>query len=340
MTEKVPGFLKGYPLLLRTFIFLLAGLFLITGCTRNREPYRETRFVMGTLVDVVVYAKEEIAAALVRQAFDRMGEIEQAAHVKGKGSELARLRDGTGVLLTGDAALVMETAMAVSIATSGAFDPTLGQLVELWGFSTGDPHIPGAVEIENALEWAGYIRIPETGCCPDGPKVWLDLGGVAKGYAVDEAVRILKEGGISSGIVNAGGDLRSFGLKPGKHSWKIGVQHPDDPQHLAGVLEVDEVSVATSGDYQRYFDRDGVRYHHILDSTTGYPARSGIRSATVLAPDCALADALATAAFVMGPERGLEMLKGWEDVEAILISDDGGYHMTSGIGEKYPFEKR
>lgn len=295
---------------------------------------------MGTLVDIVVYAREETAVDLAHQAFSRMDEIEQVAHIKGKGSPLARLRDGDGILLDGDAALVMKTAMGVAVATSGAFDPTLGKLVELWGLSSDNPRLPGAGEIRNALEWAGYKRVPESGCCPEGPRVWLDLGGVAKGYAVDEAVRILKEGGVHSGIVNAGGDLRSFGLKPGKHLWKIGVQDPDDPQDFAGVLKVGEASIATSGDYQRYFERDGIRYHHILNPETGYPARSGIRSATVLTSDCALADALATAAFVMGPEKGLKLLEDWKDVEGILISDDGVYHMTSGIGKTYPFEKR
>jgi thiamine biosynthesis lipoprotein len=340
MTDKPLGSPSGYSHFFINFILLLAGLFLVPGCTGNREPYRETRFVMGTLVDVVVYAEKETAVPLVHRAYDRMNEIEREAHVKGKGSPLARLRDGEGVLLDGDVARVMKTAMTVSVATSGAFDPTLGQLVQLWGFGNENPRLPGAEEIRSALEWTGYGRIPETGCCPEGPKVWLDLGGVAKGYAVDEAVRILRVGGIESGIVNAGGDLRSFGSKPGKRSWKIGVQHPDNPQEMAGVLEVEEVSVATSGDYQRYFERDGVRYHHILDSKTGYPARSGIRSATVLAPDCALADALATAAFVMGPERGLAMLEGRKGVEGILITDDGAYHVTSGIGKTYPFDKR
>lgn len=187
---------------------------------------------------------------------------------------------------------------------------------------------------------SGYRRIPETGCCPEGMKVWLDLGGVAKGFAVDEAVKVLKEAGVPSGIVNAGGDLRSFGRKPGKIPWKIGIQNPDDPQDLAGVLDVGEISIATSGDYQRYFEVGGVRYHHILDSTTGRPARSGVRSVTTLADDCSLADALATAAFVMGPEKGLVLMEEWKGVEGVIISDDGAYHVTSGIGEKIPFEKR
>lgn len=340
MTEGPPEPLPGRTLIYKTLLFLITGLLLLSGCNQNRQPYRETRFLMGTLVDIVVYAREENAVKLVQKAYSRIDEIEQVAHVKGKDSPLARLREGEGVLLDGDAAHIMRTAMDVAVATSGAFDPTLGQLVELWGFSSDNPRIPEAGEIQSALQWTGFRRVPETGCCPEGPKVWMDLGGVAKGYAVDEAVRILKEGGIVAGIVNAGGDLRSFGLKPGKHLWKIGVQHPDDPQELAGVLDVKEVSVATSGDYQRYFDKDGVRYHHILDSSTGYPARSGIRSATVITSDCALADALATAAFVMGPEKGLEMLENWENVEGILISNDGGYHVTSGIGKIYPFEKR
>lgn len=340
MIERAPGLLSGNPLFFRTFLLLLTGLLLISGCNQSRKPYRETRFVMGTLVDIVVYASEESASRLVQQAYIRMSEIEQEAHVKGKDSPLTRIREGEGVLLKGDIAVVMKTAMDVAEATSGAFDPTLGKLVELWGFNSDNPRIPKAEEIRRALEWAGYERIPEAGCCPEGTRVWLDLGGVAKGYAVDEAVRILKEGGISSGIVNAGGDLRSFGLKPGKRPWKIGVQHPDNPQEIAGVLAVEEISVATSGDYQRYFVRDGVRYHHILDSKRGYPARSGIRSATVVTPDCALADALATAAFVLGPEKGIALLEGWKDVEGILIAEDGGYHMTSGIGKTYPFEER
>ena len=163
--------------------------------------------------------------------------------------------------------------------------------------------------------------------------MWLDLGGVAKGYAVDEAVRVLKEGGIRSGIVNAGGDLRSFGLKPGGKRWKIGVQHPENPQEMSGVLEVGEISVATSGDYQRYFEVDDIRYHHILDPATGYPARSGLKGTTVFAPDCATADALATAAFVLGPVKGIELLQKWEGAEGVLITEDGTILTTSGIGE-------
>jgi thiamine biosynthesis lipoprotein len=224
--------------------------------------------------------------------------------------------------------------MNVSRATSGAFDPTLGEVVQLWGFGRDDPRLPGPEEIEDAIDNAGYDKVPDGQCCPDGRDIWFDLGGVAKGYSVDVAVRALKEAGIKAGIVNAGGDLRSFGVRPRRGYWKIGVQDPDNPQELAGVLEVKEAAVATSGDYQRYFEEGGIRYHHILDPATGYPAHSGVRGATVIAPDCATADALATAAFVMGPEKGLAMLESWEGAEGVLITDDGKILTTSGIGEE------
>jgi len=340
MTNKSPVFLPGYSRIPRILFSLITIIFLISGCAGSRKPFSETRFMMGTLVDVIVYGDGEIAAEAVHRAFDRMTEVERVARSKGHDSPLASIREGKGAMLLGDAALVMETAMSVAVASSGAFDPTLGELVELWGIGTDQPEVPDEGEIRGALGRSGYRKIPETGCCPEGMTMWLDLGGVAKGYAVDEAVKELKKAGIGSGIVNAGGDLRSFGVKPGKSSWKIGIQNPDDPQDLAGVLDVDEMSVATSGDYQRYFEEGAVRYHHILDSTTGRPARSGVRSVTVLAPDCALADALATAAFVMGPERGLKLLERWEGVEGVLISEDGVYHVTTGIGTRISFEKR
>ena len=289
--------------------------------------------MMGTLVDVVVYADKEVAPEAATQAFERILEVEAAAHPSEEGSPLFQVRQGKGALIEGDLARILETAMDVSRATSGAFDPTLGDVVHLWGFGRDDPHLPGPKEIELALDNAGYDQVPAGQCCSEGLDIWFDLGGVAKGYAVDEAVRALKEAGVKAGIVNAGGDLRSFGIRPRRGYWKIGVQDPDNPQELAGVLEVKEMAVATSGDYQRYFEEGGVRYHHILDPATGYPANSGMRGTTVTAPDCATADALATAAFVMGPEKGLALLERWEGVEGVLITEDGKILKTSGIGE-------
>ena len=316
---------------------LFYGAFLLTlailsGCS-DPQPHRETRFMMGTLVDVVVYADKEAAPGAARQAFERILQVEAAAHPSEEGSPLFQVRQGKGTRLEGDLARILETAMHVSRAASGAFDPTLGKVVHLWGFGRDDPHLPAPKEIQQALYSTGYKRVPVGQCCPEKLDIWFDLGGVAKGYAVDAAVSVFQEAGIKAGIVNAGGDLRSFGARPGRGYWKIGVQDPENPQELAGVLEVKEAAVATSGDYQRYFEEGGIRYHHILDPSTGYPAHSGLRGTTVIASDCATADALATAAFVLGPEKGLDLLEKWDGAEGVLITEDGKILTTSGIGE-------
>jgi thiamine biosynthesis lipoprotein len=297
--------------------------------------------MMGTLVDMVAYPDGSGARKAAAEAFGRVSEIEGLAHRQ----QLKSL-----VSVDGELAVILSTGLKVSLASSGAFDPTLGEIIALWAFDSENPHLPDPTDISAALGRAGYRRLNPAYPDPDPPDsvyspwesspVWLDLGAVAKGYAVDEAVRSLRENGVSGGIVNAGGDLRTFGLKPGGKPWKIGVQDPDRPQELAGVLTVREAAVATSGDYQRYFEEDGVRYHHILDPATGYPARSGLSGTTVIAPDCALADALATAAFVLGPEKGLKLLEEWDGVEGVLITEDGKILTTSGIGKAIPFEER
>ncbi len=331
---------SSFPLKFLITSIILAALVISLGCS-DPPPHKETRFMMGTLVDVVLYADREVATEAASAAFERMLAIEAKAHPLVEGSTLSRLRKGEGARVEGDLERILETAMEISRATSGAFDPTLGELVYLWGFGREQPTLPEPEKIQDALKRTGYEKVPAGQCCPAGLEIWFDLGGVAKGYAVEEAVASLKERGIKAGIVNAGGDLRTFGSRPRRGLWKIGVQDPNDPQALAGILEVREAAVATSGDYQRYFEEGGIRYHHILDPATGYPARSGLRSTTVIAHDCATADALATAAFVLGPIKGLALLENRKGVEGVLIAEDGRILTTSGIGEGgVKFEER
>ncbi|UCG38466.1 MAG: FAD:protein FMN transferase [bacterium] len=338
MTDTAPGPALGEPRLSLPLCILLTAVLALTGCGEPR-PYKETRFMMGTLVEVSVYAPEKAAVQAVSRAFDRMAQLERVAHAGHEDSPLARLRRGEAVVLEGDLARILEAGMAVARASSGAFDPAMGELVDLWGLSMDRPRRPSDGEIGEALARKAGLALPSGACCPGGAPVWMDLGGVAKGYAVDMAVELLVDAGVASGVVNAGGDLRTFGRRPGRGIWKIGIQDPDSPQELAGVLQVGQLSVATSGDYQRYFEEDGVRYHHILDPATGYPARSGLRSVTVLAPDCVTADALATAVFVLGAEKGMKLLEGWPGAEGVLIKEDGTVLLTGGIGDGIRFER-
>ena len=323
-----------------TLLLILSALILLTqACTKKTQPHKETRFLMGTLVEVVAYPDGGDSRTAVEKSFQVMDEVVNSASPGKEASQLARIAAGEKVTLSGHPLKIMETSLEVLKVSGGAFDPTLGELVSLWGFGSDNPALPESAVINNALKKKLQIENWTDACCPP-PGTQLDLGGVAKGYAVDEAVRIMVKEGVSAGIVNAGGDLRSFGKKPGGKPWKIGIQDPGDPQKLMGVLEIGESAVATSGDYQRYFEKDGIRYHHILDPATGYPADSGVRSATVIAPDCILADALATAAFVLGPDEGIFLLEGWQGVEGVLVDGGGAIHTTSGIGSVIPFERR
>ena len=155
----------------------------------------------------------------------------------------------------------------------------------------------------------------------------LDLGAIAKGWAVDRAMEKMMARGIRNAIIDAGGDLRVIGARPGKDFWRIGVQHPRDPGALLMTFELKDTAIVTSGDYERFFMADGVRYHHILDPATGQPAR-GCQSVTVLAPTAAEADACATAAFVLGPSKGLAFLRSRPGVRGVIVGADGELHWT------------
>lgn len=341
-SRRAPPRFSPFP---RYILATLIGLLLLpAACQREERPETETRFLMGTLVEITAYPASSITRSAINRAFERMEEIAEQADPYGS-QALTDLQNGRPSKLSEDLSRILHTAIAVAEVSSGAFDPTLGKAVRIWGFDRNTPGIPTDDELKGALETVGFRHLsmgPEgvARSSPPGRPLWLELGGVAKGYAVDEAVAVLVKEGIRAGIVNAGGDLRSFGVRPGRGTWRIGVQDPDDAQGLLGVLGVKDGSVATSGDYERYFEEDGIRYHHILDPSTGRPARSGIRSATVIADDCALADALATAAFVMGTVRGLELLEGYEGVEGVLVLDSGELITTTGFGSRIGFERR
>jgi len=220
--------------------------------------------------------------------------------------------------------------------TNNTFSMYLGPVTGLWGFSTGNPHLPDSNSITEALKFTGEsIFFTENSCLLGKKGMKLDIGGIGKGYCVDLGVEHLLKEGIISGIVEAGGDLRTFGKPDDSESWRIGIRHPRNLSEFYGVLEIAECAVATSGDYQQYFEEEGVRYHHILDPKTGRPSNKCV-SATIAAATCMDADAAATAVFVMGPEEGIKWLNDNSDFEGIIIffDNDGVLtHVTSdGIG--------
>ena len=225
---------------------------------------------------------------------------------------------------------LIETADSVSMQSGGAFDITVFPLIKLWGFYEDTQHVPGEEELKRVLEQVDYhnLSVKNGTLYKQHAPVMIDLGGIAKGYAVKEAVRVLKADGISSALIDAGGDIYALGMINGK-PWKVGIRNPRG-EGVIGVLEISDLSVVTSGDYERFFEQDGVRYHHLLDPKTGYPAR-GLTSVTVVSADPALADAWSTALFVSGKEKGIELAERIPQIEALFVTSEGDILKTSGM---------
>jgi thiamine biosynthesis lipoprotein len=286
--------------------------------------HRETRLAMSTTLSLVVSAREKPEWDPLFAAADHLAWEFDHRYPESPLGELNRLGSSQP---PPEVTVVLQEALAIAAASGGAFDPTILPLTQLWSFDTGG-RLPEPREIESVVRRVDYTRlkIDSSGrvTLPEG--FGLDLGGIAKGAVVDLLAEVLDERVGPNYLIDAGGDILVSGLKEGGRPWVIAIRHPRDPQGFVGKLSLGvkngKIAVVTSGDYERYFEQDGRRYHHILDPRTGYPAQ-GTTSVTVIAPTCARADALATAVFVLGPERGLALLEGLEDAEGLILSEDG-----------------
>jgi len=289
---------------------------------------------MGTVVEITVAnCSEDQARSAIKEAMGEFKRIDDLMSSYKPGSVVSRVnQNGSSAKVpVGEEVLrVLRDAVAISGASGGAFDPTIWPVVQLWGLDQGGS-IPIAGLLTNKLELVGYKKLIfddskySVGFSVTG--MGLDLGAVAKGWAVDRAMEKLMALGIRNAIIDAGGDLRIIGARPGKEFWRIGVQHPRESGALLLSFDLKDTAIVTSGDYERFFVADGVRYHHILDPSTGQPAR-GCQSVTVLAPTASEADACATAAFVLGPSEGLAFLRARPGVRGVIVGADGQLHWT------------
>lgn len=320
------------------FAVVLALVVFFTHRARGPQGYEEHRVAMGTLVSVTVFGgDEEAARAAIEIACERMARVERLTTRYSSESEIERLNARGSGKVEPDVARVLSTALEVAGVTGGAFDPTVAPLVELWEFDA-DMVLPNHSDVLRALARVGFssVRLDTLACRVDLGGATIDLDGIAKGFAVDRAVLALESMGVESAIVDAGGDIRLLGRAPRGREWRVGVKHPR-AEGLLGVLRVRGGSVATSGDYQRCGFVDGVRYHHILNPRTGYPAR-GVVSVTVVCDRCADADALATAVFVMGATDGLAFVESRPGVECVIACGDEDVEevfVSSGLEGKF-----
>lgn len=233
---------------------------------------------------------------------------------------------------------LIETAMEISRETDGAFDITCGALKELWRLDTDSPHIPTTTELFEALKNVGWkkISISDDRLVQKNDGLLLDLGGIAKGYIAQKTVQYLREDGIEEGIASFGGNIAIIGKKKNGAAWCVGLKDPTDTSRIFATLEVYDGFISTSGEYERYSEIDGVKYHHIFDTKSGCPSESGLTSVSVVCSDGTLADALSTALFVMGIDKITELYNGKKyDFEAVCVSEDGKIYVSQGLRESF-----
>ena len=332
------------------FLVLLFGLgFWRWGGRKGLKLFERSRILMDTLVTISLYDRDEAHSQVVMEAgFLEIEKVEEVMGTLKEGSQVWGINKASGdsSFPVGEALFeVISRSLTYSRLTKGAFDPTVAPLNSLWGFTTDRYRVPGRKEIEEILPLVGYLKV---GLDSLHQRVFLplkgegiDLGGVAKGYAADRAAEVMEGLGIPGGIVNAGGDIRLWGRKPGGGLWRIAIRHPRQEGEFIGYLNLPFQGVATSGDYQRCFFQGGKRFHHILDAAIGYPSDSCV-SVTVVAPTAEEADILATGAFVMGPKKGRELLERLPEVEGIIFYERDGILkscLTRGMEQIYTPEE-
>jgi thiamine biosynthesis lipoprotein len=298
--------------------------------------------LMGTRFHITVADEGDpnLIARTMNEALSEVARIEAIMSEWRSDSELSRINAQAGVApvaVSQETIQLLQKALALSSASNGAFDPTWAALRGIWDFKKKPPTLPARTKLVEALARVGaqYVKIDPSKSTVFLTKsgMALGLGAIAKGYAIDRAADILRKNGLKNFIVDGGGDLYLAGKKP-TGQWTIGIRHPRKSSLLA-ELSISDRAVVSSGDYERYFQMGDRRYHHIIDLNTGMPATRSV-AVTVIAPNATLADALATAIFILGPEKGHELAKGYPDVDFISLTPNGEIYTSASFEEKIP----
>ncbi len=317
----------------RMFAFLLAPLLLLPYGCAPAQPLERTFFAMDTVMTLRLYEGGD--ENTLDQAEARVRELEAQWSVTEENSEICALNRGGRAELSPETAELLGAALDMCRRTDGALDISTYPVLRAWGFTTGEYSVPGGEAIAALLPLVDYGRVAlEAGAAALPPGMEIDLGSVAKGYTGDALAALLKQGGAASALLDLGGNIQAVGSKPDGSPWRVAVRDPAGDGSV-GVVEVVDQAVVTSGGYERYFEEDGVRYWHIIDPATGWPARSGLASVTVVGESGLLCDGLSTALFVMGREGALEHWRQHRDFEAVLVSEDGSVTVTAGLEGRF-----
>lgn len=325
-------------------LIVCAAVFFLSGCTWKNETsdnsVRRDIYAMDTVMTVTAYgshAKEAVDAAETE-----IKRLDALFSTGNKDSIITKLNENKTETVGEDCMNLIKKSEELYQSTEGSFDISVYPLMEAWGFPAKQYRIPKQSEIKQLLknvdaskiiinEKKGEVTLPE--------QMKIDLGGIAKGYTSDKIMEIFRSYGVDAGMVSLGGNVQTYRTKPDGSLWKVGIENPDQGKDYLGILAIKGQAVVTSGGYERYFEKDGKRYHHIIDPKTGYPAETGLKSVTVVSKDGTLADGLSTAFFVMGKAKALDYWnKHSGQFDVILEETDGTITVTGGIAESFTSE--
>lgn len=321
-------------------ISLVLAVIFITGIKKGKVTFKEF-YAMGTVMQLTVYGKKSREAVL--EAVKRIEEIENKMSVFKDESEISMINKNAGFgpqKVSEDTYYVINKAKRYCSLSDGAFDVTIKPIVNLWKIDSGKPELPDKNEIKEKLKLVNYKDI-----ILDKKNVTIslkyknqavDVGGIAKGYAADEVKKIFIKYGIKSAIINLGGNIVVLGKKEGVKLWKVGIQDPLKSRgEFAGIISAADKSIVTSGNYERYFEAGGKKYHHIIDPKTGYPSESEIISVSVISDLSIDGDGLSTGLYVMGINKAYSQIEALEGVDAVFITSDKKIYVTSGIKDNF-----
>lgn len=318
---------------------------LVVGCQGTPHLVKRSQMLMGTVVLVTAVGMDEPTAQQAAKAgLDEIRRLEELLSTWIPTSELSKVNAAAGkesIQVSQETFEVLERSLDMAKLTNGGFNIAIGPAVKAWD-ANGDGHILPREDLEVLRPQIDVSQIQlddkkrTVGLRRSGMQI--DVGGIGKGYAADLAARVMQASGATAGVVALSGDIKTFGRMPDRQRFVFGIQHPRKEQgEILGSIELENEAVSTAGDYQRYFMKDGIRYHHILDPATLLPAR-GCQSVTVIAKNGVMADGLDTGIFVMGPDKGMVLIESLPDVEGVIVDQDGKVLVSSGLKDRLRLE--
>jgi len=320
---------------LKLVLIIIIAVFAALWAIRSYNGYRlhvekQMRFMMDTYVTIYAVGPKAVTSKAVELALNRMQEIDTKFNSLNPKSPVYAFNHRNEPISDKEIVDLIRVALRISEEAGGAFDITIAPLAELWGFYSKEYYLPMPREIKDCLTKVGYqhLSVNNGKVVKDDEGVRIDLGGVAKGYAISEALKVLRSNGVNSALIDAGGDVYGLG-KNGSKLWRIGIKDPRG-EGLLGYVEAEDLAVMGSGDYERFFIKDGKRYHHIFDPKTGYPTE-GVASVTLIYHDPVAAQAWTKIPFIMGPREGLKRLEKIPNMEIIIITTSGETLYSSGL---------